>query len=58
MHIHMLQEMWSTQPRDLNLEYLCYVSLCVHKSKSEITNEQYRTSFNAYNNAYNTLKEG
>ena len=41
VHVHMLQETWSTQTRDVNLEYLCRVSLCVHACKSEVINERY-----------------
>ena len=41
VHIFMLREMWSTQTQDMNLEYLCHVSLRVHMCKSEVINEQY-----------------
>ena len=41
VHVHTLQEMWSTQTRDVNLEYLCRVSLRVHACKSEVINERY-----------------
>ena len=41
VHVHMLRETWSTQTRDVNLEYLCRVSLRVHVCKSEVINERY-----------------
>ena len=41
VHVHTLRETWSTQTRDVNLEYLCRVSLRVHASKSEVINERY-----------------
>ena len=41
VHVHTLRETWSTQTRDVNLEYLCRVSLRVHACKSEVINEQY-----------------
>ena len=41
VHVHTLREMWSTQTRDVNLEYLCRVSLRVHACKSKVINERY-----------------
>ena len=41
VHVHTLRETWSTQTRDVNLEYLCRVSLRVHACKSEVINERY-----------------
>ena len=41
VHVHTLQETWSTQTRDVNLEYLCRVSLRAHACKSEVINERY-----------------
>ena len=43
VHVHTLRETWSTQTRDVNLEYLCRVSLRVHACKSEVINERYCT---------------
>ena len=40
-HIYSLQETWSTETWDVNLEYLCRVFLCVHACKSEVINERY-----------------
>ena len=40
VHVHTLRETWSTQTRDVNLEYLCRVSLRVHACKSEVINER------------------
>ena len=40
-HVHTLRETWSMQTRDVNLEYLCRVSLRVHVCKSEVINERY-----------------
>ena len=41
VHVHTLRETWSMQTRDVNLEYLCRVSLRVHACKSEVINERY-----------------
>ena len=46
--VHTLREMWSTQTRDVNLEYLCRVSLRVHACKSEVTNEWYCRSSDSF----------
>ena len=46
VHVHTLRGTWSTQIRDVNLEYLCRVSLRVHACKSEVINERYCMSEN------------
>ena len=48
LHVHTLRETWSTQTRDVNLEYLCLVSLRVHACKSEVINERYCISLHVH----------
>ena len=55
VHVHTLRETWSTQTRDVNLEYLCRVSLRVHACKSEVINERYCTSENLAMKGLNRL---
>ena len=52
VHVHKLRETWSTQTRDVNLDYLCRVSLRVLACKSEVINEQYCISL-SFNIGYN-----
>ena len=55
MHIRTLQEMWSMQTQQVNLEYLFCVSLHIHACKSEVINEQYRRSILCFSIAFVTV---